>query len=62
VRATHTHAATGFGLHGVEYHVDSHNNILKETLEHRMGVEPMNNGFAGRRVSHFATCARIGLR
>ena len=22
-----------------------------------MGVEPMNNGFAGRRVSHFATRA-----
>ena len=24
-----------------------------------MGVEPMNNGFAGRRVSHFATGAHI---
>ena len=25
-----------------------------------MGFEPMNNGFAGRRVSHFATRAHIG--
>ena len=25
-----------------------------------MGVEPMNNGFAGRRVSHFATRAHTG--
>lgn len=28
-----------------------------EFLEHGMGFEPMNNGFAGRRVSHFATRA-----
>jgi hypothetical protein len=27
-----------------------------------MGFEPMNNGFAGRRVSHFATRAHIGPR
>ena len=27
-----------------------------------MGFEPMNNGFAGRRVSHFATRAHIGSR
>jgi hypothetical protein len=27
-----------------------------------MGFEPMNNGFAGRRVSHFATCAHIRPR
>ena len=27
-----------------------------------MGVEPMNNGFAGRRVSHFATRAVNLLR
>ena len=27
-----------------------------------MGFEPMNNGFAGRRVSHFATRARFGLQ
>ncbi len=26
-----------------------------------MGFEPMNNGFAGRRVSHFATRAYVGL-
>jgi hypothetical protein len=26
-----------------------------------MGFEPMNNGFAGRRVSHFATRAHVGL-
>ena len=26
-----------------------------------MGVEPMNNGFAGRRVSHFATRADVDL-
>ena len=24
-----------------------------------MGIEPMNNGFAGRRVSHFATRAHL---
>ncbi len=28
-------------------------------LEHGMGFEPMNNGFAGRRVSHFAIRARM---
>jgi hypothetical protein len=27
-----------------------------------MGFEPMYNGFAGRRVSHFATRAHIGPR
>ncbi len=27
-----------------------------------MGFEPMNNGFAGRRVSHFATRAHIGIK
>jgi hypothetical protein len=32
-----------------------------ERLEHGMGFEPMNNGFAGRRVSHFATRAHVGL-
>jgi hypothetical protein len=32
-----------------------------EMLEHGMGFEPMNNGFAGRRVSHFATRAHLGL-
>ena len=26
-----------------------------------MGFEPMNNGFAGRRVSHFATRAHVVL-
>jgi hypothetical protein len=26
-----------------------------------MGVEPMNNGFAGRRVSHFATRTQLGI-
>jgi hypothetical protein len=26
-------------------------------LEHRMGFEPMNTGFADQRVSHFATGA-----
>jgi hypothetical protein len=30
-------------------------------LEHGMGFEPMNNGFAGRRVSHFATRAHVEL-
>ena len=30
-----------------------------KTLEHRMGFEPMHNGFAGRRVSHFATRAHV---
>jgi hypothetical protein len=33
----------------------------RRILEHGMGFEPMNNGFAGRRVSHFATRARMGL-
>jgi hypothetical protein len=28
-------------------------------LEHRMGFEPMNTGFADQRVSHFATGALI---
>jgi hypothetical protein len=28
-------------------------------LEHRMGVEPMNTGFADQRVSHFATGALV---
>jgi hypothetical protein len=27
-----------------------------------MGFEPMNNGFAGRRVSHFATRAHCCLK
>jgi hypothetical protein len=27
-------------------------------MEHGMGFEPMYNGFAGRRVSHFATRAQ----
>jgi hypothetical protein len=26
-------------------------------MEHRMGFEPMNTGFADQRVSHFATGA-----
>jgi hypothetical protein len=26
----------------------------REILEHRMGFEPMNTGFADQRVSHFA--------
>ena len=28
-------------------------------VEHRMGVEPMNTGFADQRVSHFATGALV---
>ncbi len=28
-------------------------------LEHRMGFEPMNTGFADRRVSHFAIGAFV---
>ena len=28
-----------------------------DLLEHRMGFEPMNTGFADQRVSHFATGA-----
>jgi hypothetical protein len=28
-------------------------------LEHRMGFEPMNTGFADQRVSHFATGAHL---
>ena len=32
---------------------------LLTILEHRMGVEPMNTGFADQRVSHFATGARV---
>lgn len=31
-------------------------------LEHGMGFEPMNNGFAVRRVSHFATRAYCRLQ
>jgi hypothetical protein len=27
---------------------------LLKSLEHRMGFEPMNTGFADQRVSHFA--------
>lgn len=30
-----------------------------EFMEHRMGVEPMNTGFADQRVSHFATGAHL---
>jgi hypothetical protein len=32
---------------------------LLRKLEHRMGVEPMNTGFADQRVSHFATGALV---
>jgi hypothetical protein len=28
-------------------------------MEHRMGFEPMNTGFADQRVSHFATGAHF---
>jgi hypothetical protein len=28
--------------------------VQEEGLEHRMGFEPMNTGFADQRVSHFA--------
>jgi hypothetical protein len=28
-------------------------------MEHRMGFEPMNTGFADQRVSHFATGAHL---
>jgi hypothetical protein len=33
-------------------------------LEHRMGFEPMNTGFADQRVSHFAigACAAARLK
>ena len=31
--------------------------VVGELLEHRMGFEPMNTGFADQRVSHFATGA-----
>jgi hypothetical protein len=31
-------------------------------LEHRMGVEPMNTGFADQRVSHFATGAQSAVQ
>jgi hypothetical protein len=32
--------------------------IHKGFMEHRMGFEPMNTGFADQRVSHFAIGAR----
>ena len=28
-------------------------------LEHRVGIEPTNTGFADQRVSHFATGAHV---
>jgi hypothetical protein len=31
-------------------------------LEHRMGFEPMNTGFADQRVSHFAIGAHIATK
>ena len=31
--------------------------MMSNLLEHRMGFEPMNTGFADQRVSHFATGA-----
>jgi hypothetical protein len=31
--------------------------LVRNLLEHRMGFEPMNTGFADQRVSHFATGA-----
>ena len=34
--------------------------LMDLKLEHRMGVEPMNTGFADQRVSHFATGAHVG--
>jgi hypothetical protein len=34
---------------------------LLNCLEHRMGFEPMNTGFADQRVSHFATGALVLL-
>ena len=46
------------GVYGVKLLADNGNKpfIL---LEHRMGVEPMNTGFADQRVSHFATGALV---
>ncbi len=35
---------------------------MGENLEHRMGFEPMNTGFADQRVSHFATGARAATQ
>jgi hypothetical protein len=33
-----------------------------DLLEHRMGFEPMNTGFADQRVSHFAIGAHIATQ
>jgi hypothetical protein len=38
---------------------------MLESLEHRVGIEPTNTGFADQRVSHFATGAQrqgLGIR
>jgi hypothetical protein len=44
-------------FHGSEYQREMQ--MRSEILEHGMGFEPMCNGFAGRRVSHFATRAHL---
>jgi hypothetical protein len=46
------------GVYGVKLFMENRNKpfIL---LEHRMGFEPMNTGFADQRVSHFATGAHV---
>ena len=62
---------TGTGAHspgGLLYGMDdamfSHDGLplmaeaFSANLEHGMGFEPTNSGFAGRRVSHFATRAQ----
>ena len=35
--------------------------LLLGNLEHRVGIEPTNTGFADQRVSHFATGARLRM-
>ena len=66
--ATHPHShghvecRAGCGVAAVrlegDRHLDSKLRLQHvENVEHGMGFEPMYNGFAGRRVSHFATRA-----
>ena len=71
-----SHAGTHTHIHVVGYgggrdrdarsrrlvHFTQSSEYTIESLERGMGFEPMNNGFAGRRVSHFATRTRLGLQ
>ena len=46
------------GVSGVKF-ISKNVNKSLILLEHRMGFEPMNTGFADQRVSHFAIGALV---